>query len=148
MFYTIETSCTTRDVIHDNLLIPTFCFSFLLNTFYFTLFFIFNLPPKGREHNLRVVIFWGIHEEIVATSYFSIPLNPTGQTPCTSTGWFGEDCKYQCHCVGGADCDKDTGSCGSVGCHSDWFGPACQYGKSVEIRTSLNTPVFIKLAWR
>ena len=57
MFYTIETSCTSRDVIHDNLLISTFCFSFLLNTFYFSLFFTFNLPPKGREHKLRNAIF-------------------------------------------------------------------------------------------
>ncbi|KAK3742964.1 hypothetical protein RRG08_005397, partial [Elysia crispata] len=48
------------------------------------------------------------------------------QTPCTTDGWFGPDCQYQCHCAGSAPCDKHDGSCSS-GCHQDWFGPACQY---------------------
>ncbi|KAK3759692.1 hypothetical protein RRG08_051465 [Elysia crispata] len=50
------------------------------------------------------------------------------QTPCTTNGWFGPNCQYQCHCAGSAPCDKHDGSCSS-GCHQDWFGPACQYGR-------------------
>ncbi|KAK3785975.1 hypothetical protein RRG08_064111 [Elysia crispata] len=50
------------------------------------------------------------------------------QTPCTSDGWFGANCEYQCHCAGSAPCDKHDGSCSS-GCHQDWFGPACQYAR-------------------
>ncbi|KAK3741215.1 hypothetical protein RRG08_000544 [Elysia crispata] len=50
------------------------------------------------------------------------------QTPCTTDGWFGPDCQYQCHCAGSAPCDKHDGSCSS-GCHQDWFGPACQYAR-------------------
>ncbi|RUS92206.1 hypothetical protein EGW08_000059 [Elysia chlorotica] len=48
------------------------------------------------------------------------------QSTCTTNGWFGPNCKYQCHCAGSASCDKVDGSCSS-GCHPDWFGPACQY---------------------
>ncbi|KAK3756691.1 hypothetical protein RRG08_057955, partial [Elysia crispata] len=53
-------------------------------------------------------------------------VNQTGQTHCTTDGWFGPDCQYQCHCAGSAPCDKHDGSCSS-GCHRAWFGPACQY---------------------
>ena len=62
----------------------------------------------------------------------SLPLSPslslTAQTPCTTNGWFGPNCQYQCHCAGSTDCDPVDGSCSS-GCHKDWFGPACQYSK-------------------
>ncbi|KAK3757391.1 hypothetical protein RRG08_050093 [Elysia crispata] len=50
------------------------------------------------------------------------------QTSCTTNGWFGPNCQYQCHCAGSAPCDKHDGSCNS-GCHRDWFGPACQYAR-------------------
>ncbi|KAK3773746.1 hypothetical protein RRG08_056565 [Elysia crispata] len=50
------------------------------------------------------------------------------QTSCTTNGWFGPDCQYQCHCARSAPCDKHDGSCSS-GCHQDWFGPACQYAR-------------------
>ncbi|GFR67787.1 hypothetical protein ElyMa_000259000 [Elysia marginata] len=53
----------------------------------------------------------------------------TAHTACTDDGWFGTNCQYQCHCADSAPCDKVDGSCSS-GCHSDWFGPACQYGKT------------------
>ncbi|KAK3782006.1 hypothetical protein RRG08_038556, partial [Elysia crispata] len=51
-----------------------------------------------------------------------------GQTPCTTKGWFGPNCQYQCHCAWSAPCDKHDGYCSS-GCHRDWFGPACQYAR-------------------
>ncbi|KAK3776996.1 hypothetical protein RRG08_001155 [Elysia crispata] len=50
------------------------------------------------------------------------------ETSCTTNGWFGPNCQYQCHCAGSAPCDKHDGSCSS-GCHQDWFGPACQYAR-------------------
>ncbi|KAK3774958.1 hypothetical protein RRG08_040546 [Elysia crispata] len=40
-------------------------------------------------------------------------------------GWFGNNCQYQCHCAGSAECDNG-GHCSS-GCAENWFGPACQY---------------------
>ena len=42
-------------------------------------------------------------------------------------GWFGNNCQYQCHCAGSAECDNG-GHCSS-GCAENWFGPACQYGE-------------------
>ncbi|KAK3762850.1 hypothetical protein RRG08_014174 [Elysia crispata] len=67
----------------------------------------------------------------------------TAQTPCTTDGWFGRNCKYQCHCARSAACDKVDGSCSS-GCHQDWFGPACQYVLSdrsgIDIVSSLSKP--------
>ncbi|GFR88254.1 multiple epidermal growth factor-like domains 10 [Elysia marginata] len=47
-------------------------------------------------------------------------------TPCTTSGWFGLNCQYKCHCARSAPCDKVDGTCSS-GCHPDWFGPRCQY---------------------
>ena len=58
---------------------------------------------------------------------------PTAQTPCTTDGWFGRNCQYQCHCARSAACDKVDGSCSS-GCHQDWFGHACQYGEGFYYR--------------
>ncbi|KAK3766443.1 hypothetical protein RRG08_000526, partial [Elysia crispata] len=58
---------------------------------------------------------------------FSLSVYPA-QTSCTTNGWFGPNCQYQCHCAGSAPCDKHDGSCSS-GCHQDWFGPACQYAR-------------------
>ncbi|GFR77137.1 fucolectin-related protein [Elysia marginata] len=52
-------------------------------------------------------------------------------------GWFGTNCQYQCHCAGSAVCDKVDGSCSS-GCHSDFFGPACQYNRIGFTASGLN----------
>ncbi|RUS92205.1 hypothetical protein EGW08_000058 [Elysia chlorotica] len=60
------------------------------------------------------------------------------QTDCTTNGWFGPDCQYQCHCAGSAPCDKVDGSCSS-GCHNDWFGPACQYRNLNQIQLNYQT---------
>ncbi|GFR79393.1 fucolectin-related protein [Elysia marginata] len=46
-------------------------------------------------------------------------------TEACDSGWFGDNCQYQCHCAGSALCNQD-GSC-NAGCSDNWFGPACQY---------------------
>ncbi|KAK3776776.1 hypothetical protein RRG08_056425 [Elysia crispata] len=65
---------------------------------------------------------------------FSLTINGA-QTSCTTNGWFGPNCQYQCHCAGSAPCDKHDGSCSS-GCHQDWFGPACQYAHLITVNIS------------
>ncbi|KAK3763092.1 hypothetical protein RRG08_005855 [Elysia crispata] len=71
------------------------------------------------------------HVTLTALTVIAFSLTIYGdQTPCTTNGWFGPNCQYQCHCAGSAPCDKHDGSCSS-GCHQDWFGPACQYARMV-----------------
>ncbi|XP_059158862.1 uncharacterized protein LOC131942914 [Physella acuta] len=44
---------------------------------------------------------------------------------CT-TGWFGDNCQYKCHCTDN-NCD-DNGLClTNSTCTGGWFGPLCQY---------------------
>ncbi|KAK3801336.1 hypothetical protein RRG08_049102 [Elysia crispata] len=57
--------------------------------------------------------------------FLAVATHGQSKSQC-SVGWYGPNCKYQCHCAGSAPCDKHDGSCSS-GCHQDWFGPACQY---------------------
>ncbi|GFO15112.1 multiple epidermal growth factor-like domains protein 10 [Plakobranchus ocellatus] len=46
---------------------------------------------------------------------------------CQKSGWFGNECQYQCHCMDGDKvCSRDTGECRGK-CAQGWFGPACQY---------------------
>ncbi|KAK3757298.1 hypothetical protein RRG08_065093, partial [Elysia crispata] len=95
------------------------------------------------------------HLTLTALTVIAFSLTIYGdQTSCTTDGWFGPDCQYQCHCAGSAPCDKHDGSCSS-GCHQDWFGPACQYGGSIpfslnilnlrSVTVTLDTP--IPLTW-
>ncbi|GFO50189.1 scavenger receptor class f member 2 [Plakobranchus ocellatus] len=51
---------------------------------------------------------------------------------CTQAGWFGNNCEFQCHCANNTECDQITGAC-SNGCDPQWFGPACQYGKTIDL---------------
>ncbi|GFR77664.1 fucolectin-related protein [Elysia marginata] len=46
-------------------------------------------------------------------------------TEACYSGWFGDNCQYQCHCAESTPCNQD-GSC-NAGCSENWFGPACQY---------------------
>ncbi|GFS22296.1 receptor-type tyrosine-protein phosphatase kappa-like isoform X1 [Elysia marginata] len=55
--------------------------------------------------------------------------NPNVTERCTLPGWFGNKCKYLCHCADDEDCDKTTGHCSS-GCAIGWLGHACQYGET------------------
>ncbi|GFS01683.1 fucolectin-1, partial [Elysia marginata] len=63
---------------------------------------------------------------LVFTAY--IP-SQVSSAQCQVAGWFGQSCRYQCHCEDNAVCDGSTGRCPGA-CHSDWFGPACQYVSS------------------
>ncbi|KAH9498552.1 hypothetical protein Btru_007311, partial [Bulinus truncatus] len=46
------------------------------------------------------------------------------QAECPS-GWFGLNCQYQCHCVGGC---SENGTCKEgLTCYTGWFGHLCQY---------------------
>ncbi|KAK3782901.1 hypothetical protein RRG08_057956, partial [Elysia crispata] len=74
---------------------------------------------KRCWHHLDILFF--------TLAAFSLSVS-AGQTSCTTNGWFGPNCQYQCHCARSAPCDKHDGSCSS-GCHRDWFGPACQYAR-------------------
>ncbi|KAK6991264.1 multiple epidermal growth factor-like domains protein 11, partial [Biomphalaria glabrata] len=40
------------------------------------------------------------------------------------SGWFGDGCKYQCHCK--EKCDT-SGYCTNNKCSDGWFGYKCQY---------------------
>uniref|UniRef100_A0A2C9K8C0 C1q domain-containing protein n=1 Tax=Biomphalaria glabrata TaxID=6526 RepID=A0A2C9K8C0_BIOGL len=42
-----------------------------------------------------------------------------------SSGWFGPNCQFMCHCSVGSTCDKE-GKC-SQKCDNGWFGTGCQY---------------------
>ncbi|BFZ15391.1 hypothetical protein BsWGS_18430 [Bradybaena similaris] len=51
-----------------------------------------------------------------------------GQEENCPDGWFGESCKYQCHCNSSATCLALTGECPpSDMCVRGYFGPGCQY---------------------
>ena len=45
-------------------------------------------------------------------------------------GKFGWQCKFDCHCKNGEDCDMVTGQCDS-GCQTGLYDNGCQFGKSV-----------------
>ena len=47
-------------------------------------------------------------------------------------GKFGWQCKFDCHCKNGEDCDKVTGQCNS-GCQQGLYSIGCQFGKSITI---------------
>ncbi|GFR62940.1 receptor-type tyrosine-protein phosphatase kappa [Elysia marginata] len=65
---------------------------------------------------------------------------------CNEDGWFGSSsCLYQCHCAGDVLCDKVTGSC-PQGCHSGWFGPACQY-ESIPFTPYSSTGSTLNVPW-
>ncbi|CAG5129563.1 unnamed protein product [Candidula unifasciata] len=50
---------------------------------------------------------------------------------CCPSGWFGDQCKYKCHCFNDT-CDA-TGECSEANtCVGGWFGPACQYVYSLQ----------------
>ncbi|GFO34058.1 hypothetical protein PoB_006056300, partial [Plakobranchus ocellatus] len=53
---------------------------------------------------------------------------------CTTPGWFGKWCLFQCHCLDDVACDQN-GDCFN-GCAAGWFGPQCQY-KSSEIKVTI-----------
>ena len=48
---------------------------------------------------------------------------------CNTEGKFGWQCKFDCRCKNGEDCDKVTGQCDS-GCQRGRYGIGCQFGKS------------------
>ncbi|XP_059176849.1 uncharacterized protein LOC131956431 [Physella acuta] len=54
-------------------------------------------------------------------------------TAC-EVGWFGQDCKLQCHCTNNTCTDDGTCINGSR-CDGEWFGPACQYQNLAKIYT-------------
>ncbi|CAL1534192.1 unnamed protein product, partial [Lymnaea stagnalis] len=46
---------------------------------------------------------------------------------CTERGWFGQGCKYRCHCENNK-CDITSGQClNNAKCARGWFGSTCQY---------------------
>ena len=47
-------------------------------------------------------------------------------------GKFGWQCKFDCRCKNGDDCDKVTGQCNS-GCQQGLYGIGCHFGKSITI---------------
>ncbi|XP_059176865.1 receptor-type tyrosine-protein phosphatase mu-like isoform X2 [Physella acuta] len=50
-------------------------------------------------------------------------------------GWFGKDCKLQCHCTNN-EC-TDDGTCKNENkCLGEWFGPACQYQNLATVYTA------------
>ncbi|KAK6991254.1 multiple epidermal growth factor-like domains protein 11, partial [Biomphalaria glabrata] len=50
--------------------------------------------------------------------------NPPFCNQTCDSGWFGDGCKYKCHCEG--NCDT-SGYCTNNKCSDGWFGYKCQY---------------------
>ncbi|CAL1546983.1 unnamed protein product, partial [Lymnaea stagnalis] len=49
------------------------------------------------------------------------------QTHCSEWGWFGQGCKYRCHCENN-NCNDTSGQClNNAKCARGWFGLTCQY---------------------
>uniref|UniRef100_A0A2C9KYD7 EGF-like domain-containing protein n=1 Tax=Biomphalaria glabrata TaxID=6526 RepID=A0A2C9KYD7_BIOGL len=48
------------------------------------------------------------------------------------SGWFGDKCQYQCHCV--SKCNT-SGDCTDNKCSPGWFGYKCQYRDLVHLST-------------
>ncbi|GFS22602.1 fucolectin-related protein [Elysia marginata] len=44
-------------------------------------------------------------------------MKSAAETNCSTHGWFGTNCQYQCHCADSTPCDEGNGSCSS-GCQS------------------------------
>ncbi|XP_059176848.1 uncharacterized protein LOC131956430 [Physella acuta] len=54
------------------------------------------------------------------------PYDVIVEAQACDVGWFGQDCKLQCHCTNNKCADNGTCINGSR-CKGEWFGPACQY---------------------
>ncbi|CAL1534165.1 unnamed protein product, partial [Lymnaea stagnalis] len=64
-----------------------------------------------------------------------------------STGWFGSQCQYKCHCQD-MKC-SETGECVDTSCERGWFDYLCQYQNFMEIPNTFVTgvPSDIPLNW-
>ncbi|KAK3766892.1 hypothetical protein RRG08_040415 [Elysia crispata] len=74
-------------------------------------------------------MFSGFAWLLLAVVFTALISNHISSAHCQVPGWFGNGCRYQCHCVNSGACNATTGSCPN-GCNPGWFGPACQYVSS------------------
>ena len=95
------------------------------NTFhYYNFYYISNISCKEKTLTFCAVNFTRI---FLFLHYLSASV-------CYTLRDERSDCKYFCHCAHNAACDRTTGACPGE-CDSDWFGPACQYGKGHNLST-------------
>ncbi|CAL1534186.1 unnamed protein product [Lymnaea stagnalis] len=67
----------------------------------------------------RYLLFWVVLLMVCLSFVYS--------QGCYTTGWFGSNCQYKCHCENDK-CNNRTGQCtDNSKCVKGWFGLACQY---------------------
>ncbi|CAL1546984.1 unnamed protein product [Lymnaea stagnalis] len=69
------------------------------------------------------------------------------QSACDSPGWFGQGCRYKCHCEEN-NCDFDGRCTPNAKCSNGWFGESCQYRDLATIQnTRIRTDTHQETGW-
>ena len=70
---------------------------------------------------------WSVSYETI-TIFRHLLLFPGCSTVQKDRYYFGDNCKYQCHCLNGVKCLYENATC-LKGCENGWASAGCQFSK-------------------